>query len=61
MTDDKPIASPVPPIDPGDAGGVGNGVERAIAPGTLHEAVEDVPEREAALRDRRAWIHARRR
>ena len=30
----------IPPVDPGDAGGVRNGAERAIVPGTLHEAAE---------------------
>ena len=41
-----------PPIDPGDAGGVGNGSERKISPTTLHEAIdpEAVPAREEALR-----------
>ncbi|MCJ2035760.1 hypothetical protein [Methylobacterium sp. J-068] len=30
-----------PPIDPGDAGGIGNGDERSIAPDTLQETAED--------------------
>ncbi|MCJ2082761.1 hypothetical protein [Methylobacterium sp. J-090] len=39
-----------PPIDPGDAGGVGNGGERKIAPDTLHEAIDDVTAFEEAVR-----------
>ncbi|TXN41802.1 hypothetical protein FV225_00955 [Methylobacterium sp. WL93] len=34
-----------PPVDPGDAGGMGNSTERAIVPGTLHETAEDVKAR----------------
>lgn len=34
-----------PPIDPGDAGGVGNGDERTIAPDSLHETAEEMRDR----------------
>lgn len=40
-----------PPIDPGDAGGVGNGAERKTAPDTLQEPVGDVAALEAAVRE----------
>lgn len=40
-----------PPADPGDAGGVGNGGERKIAPDTLHEAIDDVTAFEQAVRE----------
>jgi hypothetical protein len=36
-----PVPDFVPPIDPGDAGGVGNGEERTIKPGELHETAEE--------------------
>ena len=39
-----------PPADPGDAGGVGNGDQRNLAPGTEHEMVDEVPAREEAAR-----------
>lgn len=39
-----------PPVDPGDAGGVGNGGERKIAPDTLHEVINDVTAFEEAVR-----------
>ncbi|MFK5597948.1 hypothetical protein ACFZ8E_13160 [Methylobacterium sp. HMF5984] len=45
---EEPETLPViwsPPIDPGDAGGVGNTAERVIVPGTLHETAEDVKAR----------------
>ncbi|MCJ2008213.1 hypothetical protein [Methylobacterium sp. J-092] len=39
----------IPPVDPGDAGGMGNSTERVIVPGTLHKSAEE------ARADGTAW------
>jgi hypothetical protein len=38
-----------PPVDPGDAGGVGNGPDRNVVPGTLHEVAPEISAPDAAV------------
>ena len=40
-----PVPETLPPIDPGDAGGIGNGDERIILPGTLAETAAEAEAR----------------